>query len=949
MATYIQGVTDYIPQIQPFQPDLNFFGNVLQTKQTKYDAAKKKVGDLYGSLLYAPLTGDDNIQRRDDFFKMINGDLRKISGMDLSLQQNQDAAMKIFDPFFQDQDIMYDMGWTKKLMNAEQKHEAMMNCFDPVKCGGQGWLQGGQELQFKREDFRKATNKERKNIAAPTYTPYYNWQKDAMKAAKDAGYKVSRDELTGDYIVKKTNGDLIVGGLYNVFKEAYGNDPRVEANYLTQAYVTRKLTAKNDASLYGSEDAAEREYMGVVINKGLAGLYKNLDVTNSTYNSIDIRIQELEKKSNTKSLTKEEQALLDEAYTDRESAQGTKEYLEKNINAIKANAENGDLNVLRSRSDNAQSQIHLQDDLKRLAKTLSIELNSDLEIKTNPFAEINKRLQADMTLEGYKSGLRKDEKLFEHDLNKEIEYIKLGKKVGAKGESNPEDFMIIDGVAGTNVDMGLADDISAGYELNHEEWKSINAKAQAGAGDFNQQAFVAAKSAGATDYLDKVYGKGKWENVNENDPEAYQKLVAGKTNTNIFNATMEHLKAKTLNIGWLEQLTLANKKTITDTKLAEQAANGTLRFNIGVNKKIADEMKGQIAINRLYRYVDELFYKTPSANKVGSYLNKDYGKGIAPAGFIKKYTEEHLNSSSAEAQKAYEFLYQDFHKRYNNERNKNASINTGYILGGTGNISSNTLVATGVDPSERAPTSTNMYTKDLLTQVVNDQGNAYVGIGPNTGSVYKDAINNADKNIILKNILADVVADINKSGDITNKDDKKNFYDIKVAALAGGQSGMGSAQIVLSEDYLDKRSGKGKMIPEALRAELSNYPINIFFDKSKIKTPMIELSKDSDFQRALKTNGSVSINTYEENASIGPIKATATTLNGRTTVKYDVTLKQRNLDGSWTPVSAEIPPTGLAESTATYNMIMAGLHDLEMKNLKIMKEEEKLNKQKQQQ
>ena len=33
MATYLQGVTDYIPDYQPFQPDLNFYNNYLQTKQ----------------------------------------------------------------------------------------------------------------------------------------------------------------------------------------------------------------------------------------------------------------------------------------------------------------------------------------------------------------------------------------------------------------------------------------------------------------------------------------------------------------------------------------------------------------------------------------------------------------------------------------------------------------------------------------------------------------------------------------------------------------------------------------------------------------------------------------------------------------------------------------------------------------------------------------------------
>ena len=37
MSTYLQGVTDYIPQFQPFQPDLNFYANALQTKQNQYD------------------------------------------------------------------------------------------------------------------------------------------------------------------------------------------------------------------------------------------------------------------------------------------------------------------------------------------------------------------------------------------------------------------------------------------------------------------------------------------------------------------------------------------------------------------------------------------------------------------------------------------------------------------------------------------------------------------------------------------------------------------------------------------------------------------------------------------------------------------------------------------------------------------------------------------------
>jgi len=96
MATYLQGVTDYIPQIQPFRPDYNFLGNVLQTRQTKYDASKKQISELYGSLLNGPLSKETNIKRRDEFFKVIDNDIKRISGLDLSLQQNVDQAQNVF-------------------------------------------------------------------------------------------------------------------------------------------------------------------------------------------------------------------------------------------------------------------------------------------------------------------------------------------------------------------------------------------------------------------------------------------------------------------------------------------------------------------------------------------------------------------------------------------------------------------------------------------------------------------------------------------------------------------------------------------------------------------------------------------------------------------------------------------------------------------------------------
>jgi hypothetical protein len=136
MSTYINGITDYIPQLQPFQPDYNFLGNMLQTKQSQFDSAHKQLNQMYGTLLNAPMSRDQNIQRRDNFFKAIDQDIQRMSGMDLSLQQNQDAAQQVFKGFYEDKNMVKDMVWTKNLYDQVDKGQYLKTCPDPDKCGG---------------------------------------------------------------------------------------------------------------------------------------------------------------------------------------------------------------------------------------------------------------------------------------------------------------------------------------------------------------------------------------------------------------------------------------------------------------------------------------------------------------------------------------------------------------------------------------------------------------------------------------------------------------------------------------------------------------------------------------------------------------------------------------------------------------------------------------------
>ena len=92
MATYLQNVTDFIPQLQPFQPDLNFYANVMQTKQTQYDTNWNSLNKMYSQYYYADLTREDTTEKKESYLKNIDFQLKKVSQLDLSLEQNVNQA-----------------------------------------------------------------------------------------------------------------------------------------------------------------------------------------------------------------------------------------------------------------------------------------------------------------------------------------------------------------------------------------------------------------------------------------------------------------------------------------------------------------------------------------------------------------------------------------------------------------------------------------------------------------------------------------------------------------------------------------------------------------------------------------------------------------------------------------------------------------------------------------
>jgi hypothetical protein len=261
MATYLQGVTDYIPDYQPFQPDYNFYASFLQTKQNQYDSNYKALSNLYGQYFYADLTRESNIKKKDELLKQIDFNLNRVSGLDLSLEQNVQQATQIFTPFYEDKVLMKDMAYTKDFASKYSRAMSLKTSKDE-KVRSQYWDTGIKDMMYHKDEFKNSSDEESLGIANASYTPYVNSIEKYLKLAKDTGLSVDIKESNGRYFIRQKNGDLLLQPLNKLFTSAFANDPALQEVYKVQSYVNRKdYILQNSSKFNGDLKATERDYL----------------------------------------------------------------------------------------------------------------------------------------------------------------------------------------------------------------------------------------------------------------------------------------------------------------------------------------------------------------------------------------------------------------------------------------------------------------------------------------------------------------------------------------------------------------------------------------------------------------------------------------------------------------------------------------------------------------
>jgi len=413
MATYLQGANDYISQVQPSAPNLAFDAQILQTKQAKYDANHKKVSELYGSLLNSAMTRTDNIQARDEFFKIINDDIQRMGSMDFSLDQNVDAAASVFQSIYNNKNIVKDMVWTRDFNDQVQRGEGFKNCLDPDKCGGQWWEEGDKFLAYKRLEFKNASAAEAMGMDTPQYVPYNNVAAKAIKIAKDAGLSMKYDQVKGNYIYTTKNGEQLVSPLTQLFNQTIGQNPQFVQMYQAKAYVDRKDWVNNKVNTgeYADENAATVGYFQTkndIVQERLQKAADDLDVDYGSLTEKYDYLKEQYEAGKIKQGSDEYNQLmgLPELIQGAENAKQYTDMLTKaNENATNATG----LRALGDINDQRTAFEYLTNDINSAAKTLALK-DAEVTMQADDFAKMAQQHSYNVSLEQMK---------FNNDLAKE--------------------------------------------------------------------------------------------------------------------------------------------------------------------------------------------------------------------------------------------------------------------------------------------------------------------------------------------------------------------------------------------------------------------------------------------------------------------------------------------------------------------------------------------------
>tara|TARA_R100000664_G_scaffold782_1_gene2260 strand:- start:8773 stop:12423 length:3651 start_codon:yes stop_codon:yes gene_type:complete len=284
MASYIEGVQDYIPNLEVFTPDYQFLNNVLKTRQDRYDAGFEQVNQLYGQIVHAPLTNPHNIEKRQQYVDGLSEKIKQVSGLDLSLNQNITTARSLFKPFYEDKNMLFDMAWSQMYKDGMTQAKMYKESADE-EVRKKYWDYGIRWMDIQKEKMVNSPLENIMSVPMPEYHEDPNLYARAVKSLstfgpEGKGMVIQKPSTSPDdfWLYDQINGSLIyaepVGERINdetgkketiyhnpampYLARTLLNDPEVIDGYRIRAEVDAYDYGKAHAQQFGGDEKLAR-------------------------------------------------------------------------------------------------------------------------------------------------------------------------------------------------------------------------------------------------------------------------------------------------------------------------------------------------------------------------------------------------------------------------------------------------------------------------------------------------------------------------------------------------------------------------------------------------------------------------------------------------------------------------------------------------------------------
>lgn len=336
MATYIPNITDVIPEPALFTPNFSFIDTMLRRRQGLYEQGFAQVNSAY-NFVNRNVTNPYSTKVRDEFLRQASQNLKNLSSLDLSQQQNVKLAAGVFEPFVKNRAVLGDMAVTAHW----DQQETIADSFR-LKDGGKEY--SDDNVNYVRQQRQAFANDDISTVGQyyanrRSYTPYYDYYKEVQEKMKDfkpSTYKIDR-----------------INGLYKITKDDKSWREAEVAEYLSGVLsdkAKQQMRIESQVRLNTSPEALSVAYKQVA--------EQQLEMNRYNSGLIDKQL----------ATTVDKDAVL--------RLQQAKERLENDNREINTNLENiakGDFSYVKNNSEKLSTSIYFNSKLSNFVKSFAHE------------------------------------------------------------------------------------------------------------------------------------------------------------------------------------------------------------------------------------------------------------------------------------------------------------------------------------------------------------------------------------------------------------------------------------------------------------------------------------------------------------------------------------------------------------------------------------------------